>query len=593
MKPLSIHPLICVPYRLVLLAIGMLCLNMSQSISQLNDVSALYNINTDHTGGYLGTGLSFRDFNNDGKDDLSFGHHAGELKFYGGTGEGFNAVIFDLELPVAESKAIIWVDLDNDDDQDLLVTYRLAPNKIYLNQGDMSFLDVSATCGIAQDLRRSFGACFGDFDNDGLLDLFISNYGYATDVPEGNELYRNLGNGLFEDVTAEFGLGGANLQCFQGQWMDVDRDGWLDLHVIRDRFIYPNLVYRNLGGQGMNLFEEVAPEIGMDVAINCMSTSPHDFDRDGDLDVFLSGGLEGNVLLENTDEWEFEVVDQPLLELNEVCWASQWLDVDCDGWEDLHVSTGLAAYNNYPAVLTQNPDEPDALFMNDEGGFIQDVEMFQSLSVLGFATATSDFNGDGFVDLVSHQIGVEAQVMTSEPNGNHWMKVRPVGVISNRDGVGVQLELWVDGLRSYRETYCGENFLGQNSQWEHFGLGSNEIVDSLLVRWPSGIVDAYFDISVNYNLTVTEGEMAGLCLSECLGCMYDSACNYDEVATIDDGSCDFTCWFNEVLCGPGLIWNLEEQECEDGCAADVNDDDVVDIEDLLLLLASFASFCEP
>ena len=148
---------------------------MNYAISQLNDVSALYSINTDHTGGYLGTGLSFMDFNSDGKDDLSFGHHAGELKFYAGTGAGFNAVIFDLELPVAESKAIIWVDFDNDDDQDLLVTYRLAPNKIYLNQGDMTFLDVSATCGISQDNRRSFGACFGDFDNDGLLDLFISN----------------------------------------------------------------------------------------------------------------------------------------------------------------------------------------------------------------------------------------------------------------------------------------------------------------------------------------------------------------------------------------------------------------------------------
>jgi hypothetical protein len=272
MKPLSVHLFFRVPRRVVLLVIVMFGLNMNYAISQLNDVSALYSINTDHTGGYLGTGLSFMDFNSDGKDDLSFGHHDGELKFYAGTGAGFNAVIFDLELPVAESKAIIWVDFDNDDDQDLLVTYRLAPNKIYLNQGDMTFLDVSATCGISQDNRRSFGACFGDFDNDGLLDLFISNYGYATDVPEGNELYRNLGNGLFEDVTAEFGLGGANLQCFQGQWMDIDRDGWLDLHVIRDRFIYPNLVYRNLGGQGMDLFEEVAPEIGMDVAIDRKST---------------------------------------------------------------------------------------------------------------------------------------------------------------------------------------------------------------------------------------------------------------------------------------------------------------------------------
>ncbi|MFZ8837019.1 MAG: FG-GAP repeat domain-containing protein, partial [Flavobacteriales bacterium] len=267
-------------------------------VSQLVIDNGVAGLETDHTGGYLGTGMSFADFNGDGIDDLSFGHHNGELKFYQGTGNGFTVLDLDLSTPESQSKGIVWADVDNDGDQDLFVAFRLAPNKLWINQGDMVMLDVSETCGIAQDDRRSFGPAFGDFDRDGLLDLFVANYGYAVDVPQGNELYRNLGNGEFEDVTEAMGMGGDNLQSFQGNWMDIDRDGWLDLYVIRDRFIYPNLFYHNLGAEmGEASFEEEAEIRGLDIAINCMSSSPHDFDRDGDLDVFVSGGLEGNVLL--------------------------------------------------------------------------------------------------------------------------------------------------------------------------------------------------------------------------------------------------------------------------------------------------------
>ena len=214
---------------------------------------------SDHTGGYLGTGVSFADFNGDGLDDLTFGHHDGALSFYAGNGDGFDPIDLGLELPIAEAKGVLWADIDNDGDQDLFVAYRFAPNKLWLNDGEMGFEDVSSSCGIAQDNRRSFGPAFGDFDRDGLLDLFVANYGYAVDVPQGNELYRNVGGGQFEDVTAEFGLDGENLQSFQATWMDVDRDGWLDLHVIRDRLIFPNLFYHNKAEeQGAVWFEEEA-----------------------------------------------------------------------------------------------------------------------------------------------------------------------------------------------------------------------------------------------------------------------------------------------------------------------------------------------
>lgn len=559
-------------------------------VSQLVIDNGVAGLETDHTGGYLGTGMSFADFNGDGIDDLSFGHHNGELKFYQGTGNGFTILDLDLSTPETQSKGIVWADIDNDGDQDLFVAFRLAPNKFWINQGDMVMLDVSETCGIAQDDRRSFGPAFGDFDRDGLLDLFVANYGYAVDVPQGNELYRNLGNGEFEDVTEAMGMGGDNLQSFQGNWMDIDRDGWLDLYVIRDRFIYPNLFYHNLGAEmGEASFEEEAEIRGLDIAINCMSSSPHDFDRDGDLDVFVSGGLEGNVLLENDGYGSFTDITNELVVMNEVCWSGQWLDIDSDGWEELHVTTGIAHFTDFPSVLTENNNEPDELFLNSNGTLGMPGELFQSGSVLGFSTATGDYNGDGFIDFASHKVGLNPEIRRSNPNGNHWLRVLLHGTESNADAVGSKIEIWAGSDYWYRETYCGEAYLAQNSRWEHFGMSNHTTIDSLKVTWPLGSEEMWIDLPTSAQIELTEG--SAVCLMECYGCTYEGACNFDASADTDDGTCDFSCLIGAMVCGPGLIWNPNSGLCEDPCPADLTGDDDVDIDDLLAFLGAFATYC--
>ena len=544
---------------------------------------------SDHTGGYLGTGVSFADFNGDGLDDLTFGHHDGALSFYAGNGDGFDPIDLGLELPIAEAKGVVWADIDNDGDHDLFVAYRFAPNKLWLNDGEMGFEDVSSSCGIAQDNRRSFGPAFGDFDRDGLLDLFVANYGYAVDVPQGNELYRNVGGGQFEDVTAEFGLDGENLQSFQATWMDVDRDGWLDLHVIRDRLIFPNLFYHNKAEeQGAVWFEEEAQARGMDAMLNCMSSSPHDYDRDGDLDLFIAGGLEGNMLLVNNGDGYYTDATNDLVQMNEVCWSGQWLDVDADGWEELHVATGFANYTDYPQVLFQFSDEPDALFHNDGGNLVEAGELYQSESALAFATVTGDYDGDGFVDFVSHQVGPHPEVRRSIPNGNAGMRILLHGTASNADAVGSKIELWAGADYWYRETHCGEGYLAQNSRWEHFGLANHTTVDSIKVQWPLGSVETWHDVQVQATLELTEGSA---CAPDCAGCTYDGACNYDPDAFIDDGSCDFSCLIEQSVCGEGLMWNPETAQCENPCPADLTSDYQVDVADLLVMLGAYASFC--
>jgi hypothetical protein len=559
------------------------------AVAQLEEDDAMMGVLTDHTGGYLGTGVSFADFNGDGKDDLSFGHHEGDLRFYVSTDGGFEELDLGLITPEVQSKGLLWADIDNDGDQDLFAAFRLAPNKLWINEGDMNMVDVSETSGIAQDNRRSFGPAFGDFDRDGRIDLFVSNYGYGVDIPQGNELYRNLGDGTFEEVSVDLGMGGANLQSFQAQWVDVDRDGWLDLNVIRDRFIYPNLFYMNNGSSGEVTFEESAESMGLDVAINCMSTCAHDYDRDGDIDFFLSGGLEGNIFLQNDGSGNFTDITTESLAMNQICWAGQWIDVDSDGWEELHVATSIAVYVDYPAIIYQFNQEPDELFTNNQGTLEETGTLFQSVTSLGYSTAIGDYNDDGFVDLVSHHIGPTPEFRTSTPNENNWLKVRLEGTESNRDAIGSKIEIWRGGNYWYRETYCGEGYLSQNSRWEHFGLGSATEVDSVTIHWPNGLVETWQETEANQNILLTEGTAP--CQDSCSGCTYSNACNFNTSATIDDGTCDFSCFFDEVICGQGSIWNQNTAQCEVSCFGDLNNNGTIDVEDLLVFLSAFASVC--
>jgi hypothetical protein len=567
------------------------------SQTTFSDVSNQLSILSDHTGGYLGAGLSVADFNGDGIDDLSIAHHDGYLKFYLGNGEGFENYLLNLSDYPHEAKSITWVDIDNDGDQDLFITYRLEPNRMYLNQGDLFMQDISSYCGILMEDRRSYGASFGDYDNDGLVDLFVANYVSGSDAPF-NELYHNLGNGQFEEVTFELGMGQALQQNFQGQWVDFNEDGLLDLHLIRDRLCFDNYYYeQQLDGSFVN----TAHEHGLDLMVNAMCTSTADFDRDNDQDLYIAAGMfEGNFLLVNEggDFEPYETVTGDSVAVHLTSWASTWFDPDNDGWEDLHVCTGFSVYTNYPGIFNQYPDVPDQFFWNQGGAFDEDDSGMFDPNVLSFSSVSSDYNSDGFPDLITNSVGEFVQVLKAEPNGNRWLKVHLEGTQSNRDGIGATIRIYRNGLLGSKMTHCGENFLSQSSRWEHFGLGLSTIVDSLIIDWPSGISDRYYDIEPNQSIMAVEGETAGdipPCFGPvCYGCIYQIACNFNSDANEDDGSCDFACWTDAVACGEGTFWDQASQTCAiipSDCPTDLNDDGVTSVLDLLLFLIAFDSQC--
>ena len=575
----------------------------SASQAQLVGASEVYPLWTNHTSGYLGAGMSVADYTGDGWDDATFVHHGGILYFYRGTGTGFVQEVLPVENGTSEAKGVLWADFDNDGDQDLLVANRLASNTYWRNDGGGFWTDVSYESGLDLGPSRSYGLAAGDFDRDGFLDLFIANYVHnpAVEAPK-NELYRNLGNGFFQEVTEQAGLTGEITQCFQGQWVDFNEDGWLDLHVIRDRLMFANLYYEN---QQDGTFIERAADVGLDVMLNAMSTSVADFDRDNDMDVYVTGALEGNKLLVNTGG-VFALYEPPdgtdSVVMNDWCWAANWMDYDNDGWDDLHVTTGYTVATQHPEVYTWLY-RPDWFFRNDSGTFdLATEEVLGTVNNLSFAAAPTDINRDGTLDFISHRVQANAQVLMGTPAPGNWLRILPQGTDSNRDGIGTKVRVYVDGQVIYRMSTAGENYLGQNSRWLHFGLGPAAIVDSIQFVWPLGLEEWYYAVPGNQFWTVVEGASAAIDACPegeiCYGCIYSAACNFDAGANTDDGSCDFSCCTGPSACGPGTLWDSLVGVClpvpiSQACHADLNVDGTVTVGDLMLFLEVFSQTCPP
>ena len=544
--------------------------------SQLIDVSNSLLLETDHTGGYLGSGVSFADFNGDDIDDLTFGHHAGQLWFYEGynnqTGIGFQEATLNITNSQSETKAVLWADIDNDGDQDFLVTNRNASNKLWRNEGGLQFTDISDISGIStQDDTKSYGASFGDYNNDGFLDLYICNYHTYVDVAT-NELYQNNGDGTFSNVTNLAGVGNGLAQSFQSTFIDIDLDGHLDLHLINDRFDYPNVFYKN---NGDGTFTDMATNWGVSLTVLSMSSSFADYDRDGDMDLYVTNGSNGNFLMRNNlNTYGFfdDVSEQEGVEVGQICWGASWFDHNNDRWPDLYVATGITVYTEIPSVFDDSGYQPNQFFINDGWSPMTNASLSTPLNdQYSFAVATGDYNNDGFPDIVSHKIGNHAIVLAGIPNENHYLKIRPQGVNVNRDAIGAVVKVYHTGGVEMDVVFCGDKYLSQNSRHLHFGLGTSAQIDSVVVQWPGGSKEVFAEVLIDTTVVLIEGTSI------------DSDIN-DECPDP---------WF---FCGNNTFWDESTFTCisifdEDGCPSDVNKDGFTNVTDLLLLLVDFGSIC--
>ena len=547
--------------------------------SQFVDVSSDLLLPTDHTGGFLGAGVSFADFNNDNIDDLTFGHHAGQIRFYQGDGVWFEEIQLNIVNDLNETKSVLWADIDNDGDQDFLITNRNASNKLWLNDGGMQFTDVTSSCGISTSIiTKSYGASFGDYDNDGYIDMYICNF-HSSIIDIENELYHNNGNGTFTEVTAIAGVGNGFQQSFQSTWIDIDKDGFLDLHVINDRPNQQNSFYHN---NGDGTFTDVASDWGVNISVWAMSSTFGDYDRDGDLDLYVTNSLDGNVLLSNNMNEGggfIDVTDIEAVQVNQICWGACFIDHENDSWLDLYVASGMNTFTDYPAVFDQYGVQPNAFYSSSGDSPMLDISTeTPQAEQYTFAIAKGDFNNDGFPDLVSHQIGEYASVISSTPNEKHFLKVMPQGTYVNRDAIGAEVMVYhSEGLNTGVNTvnvdvvFCGDKYLSQNSRHLHFGLGTSSQIDSVVVQWPGAGLESFHGLSIDTSIVLIEGSSL-------------------------DGATNDECTDPWNFCGVGTTWDEVAETCisiftEDVCPSDLNNDGYINVPDLLQLLINFDTIC--
>ncbi len=452
----------------------------------------------------FGSGMSFYDFDNDGWDDLSFTMTNDSLVFYRNTGSGFE-LLPSFVNGEGETKSLLWVDYDNDGDLDLAIAINFGTYKLFRNDGDFNFTDVSDEVGLYSEVERFYGLSFCDYDKDGFLDFYVCVYALGPgDVPfySKNKLYHNKGDGTFEEVSEAAGVDDGVRLSFQSVWFDYDMDGWVDLFIINDR-LYENSLYKN---NGDGTFTDVSEEAGIKFGgQDPMTASVADYDHDGDLDIYLSNtGVPNKMpkLLRNNGDGTFtDVAQEAGLFLSSWTWAGVWFDYNNNTHQDLYVCSA----NPNPA----NTIDPNFFYANNgEGTFTLSNEVFlNNINQWSFSSARGDYNNDGYYDIaVLNKDPHDVMLWLNSGGDNNYIKMTLHGTASNNFAIGSWIKVFAGGNQYTQWTMCGENYLGQNSQHHIFGLAQYEVVDSVQVTYSLGHTDTYYDLEVNQWYQFYEGD---------------------------------------------------------------------------------------
>jgi len=466
-----------------------------------DDVAAQIGVDYSYGDSEYGGGVSFADFDNDGWDDITYASENGvDLYFFKNTNGVYNLVTFNGISNTSKAKQVIWVDYDNDGDKDFFVTAIEGKNAFYSNDGEMNFTDISSTIGIFQTDLFTYGASFGDIDNDGDLDLFISN----RSPEDHNYLYRN-DSGIYVDITSTSGISLEGQLSFCSIFFDYDKDGLQDIYVSNDKEENINRLYKNLGD---GVFQDVSDSSNAGVDVSAMSTTLGDFNNDGWFDIYITNtpfsqvsSIQGNVLLKNNGDGTFtNVATETGTSFDSVGWGAVFLDADNDGLLDIYVSSSENGNGSLISSAFYHQQTDETFIIPQDIGF--NIDLRES-----YSNAIGDINNDGKPEIV---VGNDTENnflwQNNTSNENNWLKVKLEGVVSNKDGIGNTIEINVNGESQYRYTLAGEGYLSQNSFYEFFGTGLSNIVDYLKVTWTAtGVTETFTNIEANQSITIKEG----------------------------------------------------------------------------------------
>ena len=499
-----------------------------------------------------GTGVAIFDYDNDGWPDIFLvngktldGSPSGSAPtnhLYHNNHDGtFTDVTEKAGLAASGwGQGVCVGDYDNDGWEDLYVTY-YGKNRLYHNDHGV-FHEVSEEAGVAGSGKDwGTGCAFVDYNRDGKLDLMVANYvdfdpattptpGHGTFCvwkgipvmcgPRGlpgskNILYKNLGNGKFEDVTKQAHIDRTDGKyAFSVATLDFDDDGWPDIYVACDSA--PSILYHNnrdgtftdqgvMAGVAFN--EDGREQAGMGVSVA-------DYDGDGRLDIFKTNFSDDTpTLYHNDGHGSFTDVTYAAglgKHLQYLGWGTMFFDFDNDGWPDLILVNGHV----YPEVdqfhLGSTYKESRLLYHNNGNGTFTDVTAQAGTGITTPAAsrgmAVGDLWNNGQMSVVINNMNdVPSLLVNRARSPHHWVEFRTIGTRSNRDGIGAKITVRVGKRILVNEVRSGSSYISQNDMRVHFGLGDATSMDSVRVRWPSGIEEDFAKVPIDSIDTLREG----------------------------------------------------------------------------------------
>jgi hypothetical protein len=432
-------------------------------------------------------------------------------------------------------------DYDNDGRPDLFVT-TVNGNQLFHNNGDGTFTDVTVQAGVAGGFYKgkrmwSIAAAWLDYNNDGLLDLFVSNYcrwdpdteqacfangqngariicdpRYCDPLP--NMLYRNNGDGTFTDVSAQTGIA-AHLGRGMGVAIaDYDGDGYTDIFVANDNAA--NQLFHNIHGER---FEEVALDAGVALGedgnvLSGMGADFRDVRNTGLADIWMTA-IEKQTfpLFWNLGQGQFVVktaaagLGMDTFEMSG--WGNGIADLDNDGWKDLFVARANVDENVH-LFSPRTFEEPNAVFRNLRGGKFQNVSATAGpdFQVPGghHGVAFGDLDNDGRIDAVVTVLNGQAKIFhNTTQNSNHWILLKLCGTESNHMGIGAKIRVTAaDGSVQYNHVTTSVGYASSSDSRVHFGLGASAAAKEIQITWPSGIRQVLRDVAADRVVTVVE-----------------------------------------------------------------------------------------
>jgi hypothetical protein len=431
-------------------------------------------------------------------------------------------------------------DYNNDGFEDIFCTY-YGQNRLYRNNGDGTFTDVTKAAGLWNEQPRWGAGCsFLDYNRDGHLDLFVSNYvrfsfehasvpgenvncnwkGIPVEcgprgLPPGHHsLYRNNGDGTFTDVSQQAGIGKATESY--GMTVvaaDLDEDGWPDIYVACDST--PSLLFMNNHDgtfreeaveRGVALSDDGVEQAGMGIGIG-------DYDLDGHLDLFKTHFVDdANGLYHNDGKGNFDEVTRSTrvaVETRYICWGAGIVDLDNDGYPDIFMVTG-SVYPEVERKLPQYPNKtPRVVFRNLGNRTFEELTQQAGPGVTeahcSRGCAFGDFDNDGDIDILIVNLNEPPSLLRNDVTGKHnWLKVKLEGVKSNRSAVGARVLVHYGGKVQAQAVVSQSSFYSANDPRLHFGLGASTSAD-VEIFWPNGLHEKFKNIAANQLLTLREG----------------------------------------------------------------------------------------